>query len=124
MVQSSTCCKTSNFKLCMTWRIETMDMHWEIFSRYRKEPLSSMQYILCIAAVVPVVAGAGCRHSEPEGTVFGKATYQGVPVTEGFVSFDNSQTGFHAVAQLQSDGGYQLGMKNGPKLRTGTYNVT
>lgn len=49
----------------------------------------------------------GCAGSEPTGTVSGKVTLDGKPVTAGQISFI-SAAGFSAIADLGEDGSFTL----------------
>jgi hypothetical protein len=77
-----------------------------------------------LAASALVAAGFlclfGCRGKEPpSGEVSGKVTFEGKPVTEGMIFFQNPETGASAEAQLTRDGTYTLGTP----LPTGEYRV-
>ena len=60
----------------------------------------------------------GCGGGEPSGSVSGKVTYNGKPVTPGVVQFMNPDTGIGASAQLDASGAYKV-----LSLRTGEYQV-
>ncbi len=64
------------------------------------------------AACAVVLLGAclaltGCAE-ETEGSVSGKVTYQGQPVTEGTVNFYSTETGIAAQANLDSSGAFRF----------------
>ncbi len=68
------------------------------------------------------LAGCGEGGDEfPTGTVSGKVTFDGKPVTEGKISFINEELGYGAGATLGSDGSYQL--EEGRGIRLGDYKV-
>ena len=60
----------------------------------------------------------GCGGGEPSGSVSGKVTYNGEPLTTGGVLFVNRDTGVGASAQLDASGNYRV-----LSLRTGEYQV-
>ena len=81
-----------------------------------------------ISASVPVAAVlwcaawacwcAGCGPGVQTGSVSGKATYAGKPLTVGVVTFVNRETGIGASAPLDASGSYQV-----PSLKVGQYQV-
>lgn len=54
-----------------------------------------------------LVVLSGCGGSEPTGTVTGKVTLDGQPVTAGEIGFISAK-GFSAVAEIGSDGSFTL----------------
>jgi hypothetical protein len=79
---------------------------------------SSIPMILLVCA-----ATLGCGRGETLGTVHGKVTLQGKPVTAGIVVFSSKEKGVHMTASLQPDGGYELQMARGFGLPLGTYQI-
>ena len=76
-------------------------------------------------AAAAILLAAGCGGGEeapPTASVSGKVTFQGAPVTEGFVNFA-SDAGFAASAPLQEDGAYELVTQYGD-MPTGPYKVS
>src|SRR4051812_46891861 len=77
-------------------------------------------------AVLAAVAGflaaglAGCSRGPATGTVQGKVTFKGAPVTEGTVTLLNPKEGGTHEAQLQKDGTYTVP----GKVVVGEYLVT
>src|SRR5688500_15244146 len=69
------------------------------------------------------VALAGCSNTEPTGTISGKITFQGKPVSAGLITLDSEEGGIHAVAELQSDGSYRLDQSAAGGLPCLTYQV-
>ena len=76
---------------------------------------------------VPVLMGLlacvawcdGCGpDSAPTGSVSGKVTHKGKPLTAGLVLFVNEELGVGASAALDSSGNYQI-----PSIQTGDYQV-
>ena len=63
---------------------------------------------------------AGCGSGASlTGSVFGKVTYNGQPLTTGVVTFVNEKTGSGASGGLDSSGTYSIRL-----IRTGEYNVS
>ncbi len=61
----------------------------------------------------------GCGPAEkPTGSVSGKVTYNGEPLTKGSVLFVNEETGIGASGQLDTSGTYTIA-----SIRTGEYQV-
>ena len=59
----------------------------------------------------------GCGPGEPPtGSVAGKVTFGGKPLTSGVVTLINETTGVGASVELDSSGSYSI-----PPIRTGTY---
>ena len=74
-------------------------------------------------ALALTVAIAGCGDSRgPTGTVSGKVTFKGQPVTEGMVSFVSAE-GHGASGLLDSAGNYTLVTADGPGVPAGDYKV-
>ena len=66
----------------------------------------------------------GCGPEEVLGRVEGKVTFQGEPVPEGIIVFDNDQTGVHITADLDADGEFIVDMAKGWGLPPGDYKVS
>lgn len=58
----------------------------------------------------------------PKGTVTGKVTHEGKPVTTGLVTFDSGK-GYVAGAPLKPDGTFELKGPDGNAVPVGKYNV-
>ncbi|WP_237228003.1 carboxypeptidase-like regulatory domain-containing protein [Rubinisphaera sp. JC750] len=81
-----------------------------------------MKYCSAILAVT-LLCVAGCGgSSEPQGTLSGKVTYNGEPVSEGVVIFSSSGASFGAQADIEEDGSYTLSTYEGG-VPPGTYEV-
>jgi hypothetical protein len=65
----------------------------------------------------------GCNESEPLGRIRGRVTFQGAPVTEGLIVFNNAQKGVFMTAVLNNDGSYVVTSGTGPGLPLGEYRV-
>jgi hypothetical protein len=76
--------------------------------------------LLMIAAVGLFVVGCG---GPKRGTVAGKVTFQGSPVSKGIVTLYNPATGDAAQGQLAAGGAYELKHAEGGLL-PGEYKVT
>jgi hypothetical protein len=62
----------------------------------------------CLIVVVILLSAAGCRDRGPAiGAVQGIVTFQGRPVREGFVIFENTAKGWTRSAKLENDGSYR-----------------
>jgi hypothetical protein len=62
-----------------------------------------------------LLAGAGCGSADRPIDIRGKVTFQGQPVAEGMVQFNETKTGHGAEVPLGPDGTYEA------KLPAGTY---
>ena len=60
-----------------------------------------------------MLAGLGCSSGEGPITVHGKVTFQGQPVSEGTVQFNDEKTGRGAEAELRPDGSYETTLPAG-----------
>jgi len=79
---------------------------------------------LALASVLSLIWTSGCGDSSgPVGSLSGKVTYKGEPVTEGSIVFFNPETGAAAEAQLDLDGTYVIETQVGG-LPPGTYQVS
>ena len=67
---------------------------------------------------------AGCGGpSGPQGTVHGKVTYQGNPISTGSTVSFLSDTGGAASGTVAADGSYQVRSMNGDQIPAGKYKV-
>ena len=69
----------------------------------------------------------GCQKEDrygPRGRVTGKVTYQGQPVSEGAISFFNSETSVTTSGTLEPDGSYTLLFAGSQDVPVGKYIVT
>ncbi|HEV7224204.1 MAG TPA: hypothetical protein VGN42_15960 [Pirellulales bacterium] len=67
---------------------------------------------------------AGCGGpSGPQGTVHGKVTYQGKPITTGAMVSFLSDAGGGASGTVAADGSYQVRSMNGDRIPAGKYKV-
>jgi hypothetical protein len=64
---------------------------------------------------------SGCGSGEVRGRISGKVTFQGKPVPEGLVCFDNDDKGIHMSGDLKSDGTYEIITAKGAGLPLGKY---
>lgn len=60
------------------------------------------------AAGLLAALALGCRSGPPTGEVRGQVAFQGVPVTEGTITFLNPTQGGAAEGEIKSDGSYAL----------------
>ena len=77
-----------------------------------------VRVLLLMGLLAGTCCWIGCG-GEPSGSVSGKVTYNGKPVTIGGVLFVNPDTGIGASAELDASGSYKV-----LSLRTGEYQVT
>lgn len=69
-----------------------------------------------------VVGIAGCgEKGQRLSPVSGKVTFQGKPVAKGTIRFSSPQAAVDILANLQSDGTYNVRMARGAGLPEGTY---
>ena len=69
--------------------------------------ISVLRKLNAVVAILAVVWLGGCTSAEPTGTVSGKVTLEGEPVTEGVVSF-LSESGYSTTADIQPDGSFSV----------------
>jgi hypothetical protein len=69
-----------------------------------------MVVCVVVSGLVPLLVGVcGCGSSGPDtGSVDGRIMYQGQPVTEGTVVFENAARGWLRVAPLDEQGEYHI----------------
>ena len=77
-----------------------------------------MRMLLLMGLLTCTYCWIGCSGRAPSGSVSGKVTYKGKPVTSGGVLFVNLTTGIGASAELGATGAYNV-----MSLRTGEYQV-
>jgi hypothetical protein len=65
----------------------------------------------------------GCGSRVERGRISGKVTFQQQPVSEGLVLFSDASKGIHMMADLKSDGAYEITTAEGVGLPLGTYRV-
>ena len=66
----------------------------------------------------------GCDSGETLGPVSGTVTFQGQPVTNGRVLFQNAKEGIYMTANLDEKGHYEVRRPEGTGLPLGEYNVS
>jgi hypothetical protein len=80
--------------------------------------LFSYRTLLVCLPLAALIALPGCGGA-PEGTVDGKVTYKGAPLTSGVVNFHSPDKGHGATANLDSGGAFKLSAP----LPVGSYKV-
>jgi len=78
----------------------------------------TMRWGLLAGLVVAACWAAGCAGGPPTGSVSGKVTCNGAPLSAGVVLFSNPQTGVGASAALDASGTYTI-----KSIPTGQYQV-
>ena len=73
--------------------------------------------LLAFSACVGWCAGCGSG-GPPTGSVSGKVTYNGQPLTTGVVTFINEKAGIGASGELDASGNYRI-----PSIQVGQYKV-
>lgn len=73
--------------------------------------------LLGLLTCMSLLVGCGAS-APPTGSISGKVTYHGQPLTIGVVTFINEKAGSGASSELDASGSYRIAM-----IRTGTYNV-
>lgn len=66
---------------------------------------------------------SGCASEEPRGSVTGKVSVNGVPLSEGTIYFENQTKGVALTGQIKSDGSFKLASHQGAGLIVGSYQV-
>lgn len=69
---------------------------------------SSAHRILIVLPLCAFLGLTGCRNGPAVGRVSGKVTFEGKPVKQGRVSFQNPQTGVAEEAVLDKDGNFSV----------------
>ena len=83
----------------------------------------SKLHVIFLGLLISVLAFGGCDTPEPSGTVSGKVTYKGEPVSEAIVTFISTELGSGAEDTLDTSGQYSIkGAQAGIPL--GKYKVT
>jgi hypothetical protein len=77
---------------------------------------------LAFAALALGVIGCSGRNVD-YGSIHGRVTFKGQPVTEGQVVFFEPEIHVYHTARIQPDGTYTAKMSDGPGLAVGTYQV-
>jgi hypothetical protein len=92
--------------------------------------LESLTYVatrgawLAAALAVAALAVAGCgKKAADYGSVSGRVTFKGQPVSEGQVVFFEPEVRVYQTARIRPDGTYSVKMSDGPGLVTGSYQV-
>lgn len=83
--------------------------------------------LICPILILSTVALSGCGSATsehgPVGTLSGKVTFNGEPVKEGVVQFNNPEKGFGGQAVIDEEGNYTVSNDLGG-LVTGTYQIS
>jgi len=66
---------------------------------------------------------SGCASEEPRGSVTGKVSVDGVPLSEGTIYFENQAKGVALTGQIKPDGSFKLASYQGAGLVVGSYQV-
>jgi hypothetical protein len=83
-----------------------------------KRRLPSARLAVLLELVVCFCCCAGCGSPAlPTGSVSGKVTYNGQPLTAGVVTFINEKAGIGASSEIDASGSYRVA-----SIRTGEYN--
>ncbi|MFI4876775.1 MAG: hypothetical protein ACIALR_15600 [Blastopirellula sp. JB062] len=80
----------------------------------------SLRSALLLLIVIGCAAGCGGPAGPPTGTVHGKVTHQGKPVTIGEITFYSGELGSGITETLDAEGAYQTQLP----IPTGQYVVT
>lgn len=84
-----------------------------------KRSILSARMVVLLGLLACVCWCAGCGSGgPPTGSVSGKVTFNGQPLTAGIVTFVNEEAGTGASGQLDPSGSYRI-----ESIRTGEYNV-
>jgi len=80
---------------------------------------SANRMAVCAVLVTCVGWCAGCgRGAPPTGSISGRVTYRGKPITSGMVLLLSEEMGIGATGELDAHGSYRI-----PPLQTGDYKV-
>jgi len=71
-----------------------------------------------VVVLFGVLVLVGCSNSKPVGSITGKVTYKGQPVTSGSINFIAPDRGIGADCKLDASGNYSI-----KELDAGTYKV-
>ena len=77
-----------------------------------------------LSALICLCLGCGAADSVTIAPVDGKVMFEGAPVTEGVVTFEDPVKGFAASGLIQPDGTFKLRSDRGNGIPTGNYKVT
>jgi hypothetical protein len=69
--------------------------------------------VAVLAALGLAPLGLGCRQAAAKVAIKGAVTFQGQPVTEGVIQFNNDKTGHGAEVTLRPDGTYEATLPPG-----------
>jgi len=75
---------------------------------------------LGVTIAILIAATIGCARERLQ-VVKGRVTFQGVPVVEGVVLFNNEVAGISLTTKLQPDGSFEVGSYQGVGLPVGSY---
>ena len=100
-----------------------MNGEWHTSRQKDQSVLHRTQAVLWAALVLLATAPTGCKNSKMFGTVSGKVTFQGEPVSEGLVLLTNTEQGIYVSAELRPDGSFDVVTAGGFGLVPGTYQV-
>ncbi|MFT5524371.1 MAG: hypothetical protein ACI9HK_002324, partial [Pirellulaceae bacterium] len=59
---------------------------------------------LTVLVSLAIAICVGCQPTIPQGEIRGRITWNGVPVSQGYVIFRNHQKGVHMMAEIGEDG--------------------
>ncbi len=95
------------------------DPAYEEFELYIRQFITTTRATLYSCLLVSLTLTIACGPAEPpSGSVSGKVTYNGQPLTAGVVTLINEATGVGGSVKLDSSGGYYI-----QTIRTGQYKV-
>lgn len=75
------------------------------------------------ALAATVLLLAGCPAKPAVGTLSGRVTNQGKPVTDARILFENAELGAGTMLELDADGRFTVATADGPGLPPGIYKV-
>ena len=78
---------------------------------------------LAAAFAAAALGVIGCGKKADYGSVSGRVTFKGQPVSEGQVVFFEPEIYVYQTARIRPDGTYSVKMSDGPGLATGKYQV-
>ncbi|WP_437192228.1 carboxypeptidase-like regulatory domain-containing protein [Planctomicrobium sp. SH527] len=84
------------------------------------------QFLLALTICLVALPFSGCSKSSSKelGTLSGKVTYDGEPVSEGEVTFIPAGEGVSVQVKIKEDGTYNVQGSGNPGLSLGEYKVT
>ena len=83
-----------------------------------RQNIPSVRVVLLTGCLICACSWIGCGQGNPTGSISGKVTHNGEPLTTGVVMFLDSDAGIGASAELDADGVYEV-----LSLPTGQYQV-